>query len=160
MKVTIVYHSESGNTQKVGELIKKGIEKVENTDVRCMSITDVDKEYFESSDMIVIGTPTYAGSYSWQMKQWLDTCGLSFAGKIGCVYATENFLGGGADNALLAIISQLLVKGMFVYSVGSSQGLPFTHFGAVCIQDGSQEHKERAEIFGERIVKSAMDLKR
>ncbi|WP_066497169.1 flavodoxin family protein [Abyssisolibacter fermentans] len=158
MKVSIVYHSETGNTKKVGEIIAKGVKKVEDTEVQCMSIEEVDKEYIEDSDVVIFGTPTYAGSYSWQMKKWLDTCKLKFAGKIGSVFATENYLGGGADNAELAIISELLVKGMFVFSVGSSKGQPYTHFGPVCIKDGTEEQKERAEIFGQRVAKSAKEL--
>ncbi|WDV46848.1 flavodoxin family protein [Clostridiaceae bacterium M8S5] len=158
MKISIVYHSETGNTQRVSERIMSGVKKIESTDVKIMSINDVDNEYIESSDIVIFGTPTYAGTYSWQMKKWLDTCKLNLSGKVGCVFATENYLGGGADNALLAIASELLVKGMFVYSVGASKGQPYTHFGAVCIKDGEKEQKERAEIFGERIVQGVIEL--
>ncbi|RKD22404.1 NAD(P)H dehydrogenase (quinone) [Caminicella sporogenes DSM 14501] len=158
MKIAIIYHSETGNTQKVANLIAKGVEKIEGVEAKCMSIDNVDKEFIEDAKAVFFGTPTYAGSYSWQMKKWLDTCKLKLAGKVGCVFATENYLGGGADNAELALLSELLVKGMFVYSVGSSEGKPYTHFGAVCIKDGDEDQKKRVEIFAERVAKNVKKL--
>ncbi|GAA0182574.1 flavodoxin domain-containing protein [Clostridium sediminicola] len=153
MKISIIYHSESGNTEKVAELVSKGAKKVEGVETKCMSINDIDKTFLEESKIVFFGTPTYGGTFSWQIKKWLDTCKLNFAGKVGCVFATANFIGGGAGNAELALISELLVKGMFIHSVGASAGQPYTHFGAVCIQDGTEDQKERAAIFAERVVR-------
>ncbi len=157
MKMSVIYHSETGNTERVAKLIAKGAEK-EGASIKCMSIDDVDESFISNSEIVLFGTPTYSGSYSWQMKKWLDTQKNKLAGKIGCVFATENFIGGGADNAELALISELLVKGMFIYSVGASMGKPYTHFGVVCIKDGDEEQKSRAEIFGERIIKGSKKL--
>ncbi|WFD08925.1 flavodoxin family protein [Tepidibacter hydrothermalis] len=158
MKIAIIYHSETKNTEKVARIVAKGAEKVESIETKCMSIDNIDETFFEESKVVFFGTPTYGGSYSWQMKKWLDECKLKLAGKVGCVFATERYLGGGADNAELALISQLLVRGMFAYSVGASEGDPYTHFGAVCINDGTKEQKERVEIFAERVAKNAKKL--
>lgn len=92
------------------------------------------------------------------MKKWLDTCKIKLVGKVSCVFATENYLGGGADNAELALISELLVKGMFVYSVGVSERKPYTHFGAVCIKDGNEDQKKKVVIFAERVAKNVKKL--
>ncbi len=158
MKIAIIYHSETKNTEKVADIVSKGAKKVESIETKCMSIDNIDEKFIEEAKVIFFGTPTYAGSYSWQMKKWLDTCKLKLAGKVGCVFATENYLGGGADHAELALISELLVKGMFAYSVGAGDGNPYTHFGAVCIKDGTEEQKERVEIFAERVAKNAKKL--
>ena len=158
MKIAIIYHSETGNTEKVAELIAKGAKKIEGIDTKCMPINNIDEEFVKEAKVVFFGTPTYAGTYSWQMKKWLDTCKIKLAGKVGCVFATENFVGGGADNAELALISELLVKGMFAYSVGASEGLPYTHFGAVSIKDGTLDQKDRVEIFAERIAKNTKEL--
>ena len=56
------------------------------------------------------------------------------------------------------MIGHLLVKGMLVYTVGGCKDRPFTHFGAVCIQDGDEYQKERAAIFGSRIVEKMLEL--
>jgi len=158
MKIAIIYHSESGNTKKVADIIKEGVTSVEGIQAKCMSIQEVDKSYVEEAKVVFLGTPTYTGTYSWQMKQWLDTGKVKLAGKIGCVFATEKYLGGGADNAELALISELLVKGMFVYSVGTSEGQPYTHFGVVSIQEGTKEQQERVSIFAKRVAIKAKEL--
>lgn len=158
MRISIIYHSETGNTENIANIISSKIEKLEDIETKCMSIENIDKEFVEESKVIFFGTPTYAGSYSWQMKKWLDTSEIKFAGKVGCVFATANFIGGGAEIAEMAIISELLVKGMFVFSVGASEGKPYTHFGAVCIKDGNKEQRERVEIFAERVVQRVKNI--
>lgn len=159
MKISIIYHSESGNTKSVAELIAKGISGVEDIETKTMSITAVDEEFLNQSAAIIFGSPTYAGSFSYQMKKWLDTAVLKrFEGKLGAVFATENYLGGGADFALLGMIGHLLVGGMLIYSGGAGLGHPYTHFGAVCIRNGDEFQQQRALIFGERIAKKTKQL--
>ena len=159
IKLSIVYHSVTGNTKSVAELIEEGAQKVKNVETRVMSIGDCDFAFMRESDCIIFGTPTYLGSFSWQMKAFLDKgLKVNLAGKMGAVFATENFIGGGADFALLSLIGHLLVKGMLIYSGGVAHGDPYTHFGAVCIKDGDESQKERARLFGERIVKKASDI--
>ena len=74
------------------------------------------------------------------------------------MFATANYVGGGAEIAELAMIGELLVKGMLVYSAGAAEGQPFTHYGAVCIQSGDESQQERAKIFGERIARKAVEI--
>ena len=158
MKIAIVYHSKTGNTKKVAELIEEGATKLENVEVKCMSIEEADNEFLTEAKAVIVGSPTIAGTFSWQIKQWLDTTKTKFGGKIGAVFATANFVGGGAEVAELALIAELLVKGMLVYSSGAAEGQPFIHYGPVCIQEGDEGQKERARVFGERVAKKTVDL--
>ncbi len=158
MNISILYHSESGNTEKIGKIIAQGAEKVEGICTKCMNINDVDEDFINQSKAVIFGTPTYYGTYSWQMKKWLDTSKIKLADKVGSVFATENFLGGGADTAEMAVIGELLVKGMLIYSAGCAQGQPFTHFGCVNIKDGDEFQRQRAEAFGERVAKKVNEL--
>jgi NAD(P)H dehydrogenase (quinone) len=77
---------------------------------------------------------------------------------LGAVYGTENFLGGGADMSLLTMAGHLLVNGMLVYSGGAAEGKPYTHYGAVAIQNGDQKQQERAVVFGERVARKAVEI--
>jgi len=159
MNISILYHSESGNTEEVAGVIESGSLKIDGIKTKVMSIKDADIEFINSSKAIILGSPTYTGDMSWQMKSFLDKQNkINYQGKLGAVFATENFIGGGADSALISILSHLLVKGMVVYSAGASEGKPYTHFGAVCIQAGNKEQRARAEIFGERIAKKTVEL--
>ena len=159
MKITIIYHSKSGNTQKVAEMIAEGIKKTGNIEVKLMKLEEIDYEFLKESKAVIFGTSTYYANISWQIKKWFDeSWGCNLEGKIGAVFATEDYLGGGADTALMTLIGHMMVKGMLVYSGGSALGQPYIHMGIVTIKDGDESQKDRAKIFGERIGKKALDI--
>ncbi|HYH01950.1 MAG TPA: flavodoxin family protein, partial [Bacillota bacterium] len=88
MKMAIIYHSQSGNTQKVAEIIAEGARFDNEIEVKTMSIEAIDQEFVQQSKAVIFGCPTYYGTFSWQMKQWFDTSKLDFNGKLGSVFAT------------------------------------------------------------------------
>lgn len=159
MKISIIYHSITGNTKKIAELIKSGMEIHDELDIRLMPIDSIDYNFVEESKAVLFGTPTYYASMSWQMKKWFDTNGAcSLSGKLGSCFSTANFAGGGSEIAESDLIHHMLVKGMLVYSAGASCGQPFTHLGAIAIKSGDEFQKNRAIIFGERIASKAIEL--
>ena len=158
MKISIVYHSESGNTKKLAEIIGEGARISDSIEIKIMSIESVDEKFVKESKAVIFGCPTYSGSLSWQIKKWFDTTPVDLEGKIGGVFATENYLGGGADNAELAMIGCILVRGMLAYSAGFTKGEPLTHFGAVILKDGDNFQKDRARLLGKRIAEKALEL--
>lgn len=159
MKISIMYTTKSGNTEKIAQLIEKGLKKTDNIEVKLMNIKEVDYEFLKESKAVIFGTPTYYASFSWEMKKWFDESkGCDLEGKLGAVFATENHIGGGADVALLSLIGNMLVKGMVIYSGGSALGQPYIHMGAVAIKDGDEFQKDRAQIFGNRIANKAVEL--
>lgn len=89
MKLSIIYHSESGNTKKVAEIITAGAKLGDKVEVQLMSIDEIDDAFVEDSAAIIIGCPTHRGTCSWQMKKWLGTTKIKVAGKLGSVFATK-----------------------------------------------------------------------
>lgn len=158
MKVSIIYHSESGNTEKTAKQIMLGTSEVEGVTTKMMSIDQIDRDFVRESAAVLFGSPTYCGSFSWQIKRWFDTTDVDLEGKLGSVFATANYIGGGAEVAELSMVGHMLVRGMLIYSAGFTRGNPFTHFGAVAIKDGDDQQKERARIFGKRVAEKAMTL--
>jgi NAD(P)H dehydrogenase (quinone) len=158
MKISVIYHSISGNTQKVAELIAEGARLGGEVEVRSMNIDEVDEAFVTESKAVIIGCPTHRGTLTWQMKKWIETTRLKLAGKIGSVFATEGYIGGGADFAEMELIAHLLVVGTLVYSGGTSWGQPYIHFGAIAIKDGDDAQQERAKQLGERTAKKALEL--
>ena len=158
MKIAIVYFSKTGNTQKMAEVVKTGVEKVEGCQARLFDLNHVDADYIKECSAVIFGTPTYLANTCWQMKKFLDECTLPLGGKIGAVFATANYLQGGADTAILTIINHLMVKGMLVYSGGASLGKPYIHLGAVALRDHLEESCELFELFGTRIAQKAKEL--
>ena len=160
MKIAIIYHSETGNTQQMAELVRQGCEQVDGIEARTMPVDQVDDEYVAASSAVILGSPTYEGSCTWQMKRYLDKDAKGLAGKLGGVFASQNWPGGGgASFAEMTMIAGLLVRGMIVYSGGISEGRPYLHFGAVSARAPEEElYRERCLKLGENIARKAIEL--
>ena len=160
MKVAIVYHSESGNTRRMAELVREGCLRVAGVEARCLSIDDVDDAYLEDASAVILGSPTYEGSCSWQMKRFLDTQPKGLPGKLGGVFASQNWPGGGgASFAEMTLIAGMLVHGMMVYSGGIAVGAPYLHFGAVSRKAPDDAlYRDRCFKLGENIARKAVEL--
>lgn len=159
MKISIVYSSRTGKTERVAKLIEEGVKRVEGIEVRAMNLDNLNKAFVNDSEGIIFGTPTYYANISWELKKWIDESNeYKLEGKLGACFATANAIAGGADVALLSIINQIMVKGMMVYSGGTAFGKPKTHLGYVHVNEISENEDENARIFGERIAKKVSQL--
>ncbi len=163
MKISVVYFSASGRTEQMAEEIRKGIEAVEGAEAVLIPVDafEENRDHYISllneSSGVIFGTPDYYAAESWQLKQWLDTCPCRMAGKLGGAFATANLPQGGPVMAIESILVQLLVKGMLIYSGGTSLGTPFIHLGPVCFGP-ELTGKELFSIFGTRFAQKAMEL--
>jgi NAD(P)H dehydrogenase (quinone) len=159
VKIAIVYHSESGNTRKMAELVAEGCHKVEDVETALMPVDELDTDFLEAAKAVIFGSPTYEGTCSWQMKQLLDTIPVSLAGKLGGVFASQNWPGGGgADLAEITMIAGMLVRGMLIYSGGITRGAPYLHFGAVSTKAPEGLYAERCVKLGESIAAKGVEL--
>ncbi len=160
MKISVVYHSETGNTRKMAEIIAARAAAVSpEIEVRTFSCDAVDEAFLAASEGVIIGSPTYEGTLSWQIKKFLDEVTVDLSGKLGGCFASQNWPGGGgADLAEMCIIAAMLVRGMVVYSGGITVGRPFLHFGAVSARAPEGLYTERCEKLGENIATKALEL--
>ena len=160
MKIAIIYHSETGNTQQMAELVRQGCEQVDGIEARIMPVDQVDDEYVAASSAVILGSPTYEGSCTWQMKRYIDADAKGLAGKLGGVFASQNWPGGGgASFAEMTMIAGMLVRGMIVYSGGISEGRPYLHFGAVSARAPEEElYRDRCLKLGDNIARKAVEL--
>ena len=160
MKIAIFYHSVSGNTKTCAEYIAEGANSVEGIEARTFDIHEVDEDFAKESSCIIIGTPTYAGSMSAEMYTWLEkkARGIAPAGKLCGAFATEQYLHGGADVAILAILEHMMVSGTLVFSGGGSFGAPVIHYGPVGIDGKLDESKDTFIIYGQRMAAKAKEI--
>ena len=160
MKIAIVYHSETGNTRQMAELVRQGCVAVPGIEARCMSIDEVDAGFVADAKAVLFGSPTYEGSCSWQMKKYLDSSPEGLAGKLAGVFVSQNWPGGGgASFAEMTIIAGLLVLGMLVYSGGIAVGSPYLHFGAVSRKAPVEDlYRDRCLKLGENVARKAVEL--
>ena len=163
MKTTILYFSETGNTERMAKVVGEGIRKaIPDVELRYMNLkneNDLDIDFINECKTVVFGTPTYVANMCWQLKRFFDErfdCPLG--GKLGAVFATANSPHGGADVAILGVINHMLVRGMLAYSSGSERGRPFIHLGPIALMDTYEERTPIFELFGERIGEKTLEL--
>ena len=159
MKMSVVYHSVSGNTRAMAETIVQGMEQVEGVEARAFSIDAVDEDWLRESVCLVAGSPTYYASVSGAMKLFLEKLGkYGAAGKLGGAFATANYIHGGAELAMQTILDHMLVYGMLVYSGGGSQGKPVIHLGPQAVAGRLEETEETFRLYGRRMAAKAAEL--
>lgn len=76
-KVAIVYHSGYGHTKKLAEAVHAGVVAADaSVDLIAINaegdITDAEWALLDAADAIIMGSPTYMGSVSWQFKKFAD----------------------------------------------------------------------------------------
>jgi NAD(P)H dehydrogenase (quinone) len=162
MKISILYVSETGYTEKAAGLIKEGILGAGAIDVKLMNIIGdqaSDPEFLKESAAVIIGTPTYAANMAWQLKKWFDTDrSVMLAGKLGAAFATANYVHGGADIAIADVLHHQLVKGLVVYSSGGGCGMPIIHLGPVAIASEFDKSRDLFVTFGRRVADKVQEL--
>ena len=160
MKISILYFSKSGNTQKMAQAIADGVQSVEGVEAKVFSLEQSENDFVNESQCVIVGTPTYLASMAGEVKMWLDGAskGCNLAGKLGGAFATADYLHGGADLAIQSILGHLMVRGMMVFSGGGSYGKPYIHLGPVALKENLESYREVFTIYGQRMASKAKDL--
>ena len=162
MKISILYCSETGNTETAANWVAAGARSVPNTEVRMFNLAvsnSPDKAFLEASVAVIFGTPVYVANMCWQLKKWFDTrLDYRLSGKLGGAFATENSPCGGGEAAILTIINHMLVKGMLAYASGVEWGRPYIHIGPTLVRGRLEERKDMCVIFGQRMAMKAHEL--
>jgi NAD(P)H dehydrogenase (quinone) len=159
IRIAIIYHSETGNTERMAQMVDEGCRNIPDIETRLMRLEAVDSEYLNSCRAVILGCPNYEGCCSWQMKKFLDGPEAALAGKLGGVFVTQNWPGGGGGSfAEMTMIAGMLVRGMLIYSGGITEGYPPVHFGAVSCKTPQGIDRERAVKLGRNIAAKASEL--
>lgn len=75
MNISVLYHSGSGNTQKIAEQILAGalsIKTIKGNLVNVADLKDIDWDCLHQSQALIFGSPTYMGSVSGVFKVFMD----------------------------------------------------------------------------------------
>ncbi len=71
-KIVVVYHSGYGHTQRVAQSVAEGAGAEIIAIDADGNLPDGSWEKLEEADAIIMGSPTYMGSVSWQFKKFAD----------------------------------------------------------------------------------------
>ena len=104
MKIKVIYHSSTGNTKKIAEIIASAV------NVSAEAITE-NYKLSEPIDLLFIGDGIYAGRMNKKTKAFIDTLDSSLVLN-AAVFGTY----GGEDKVIITITSILKDKGINVCS--------------------------------------------
>ncbi|MFR4757557.1 MAG: flavodoxin family protein [Evtepia gabavorous] len=143
MKMTVLYHSVTGNTKTMAQVIAEGMMTVAGVEAKAFPIENWDAAWVKESKCVVLGTPIYLADLCSAVKVWLDGPALKagLAGKVGGAFATADYLHGGGDLGIQTILNHMMVLGMLTYSGGGSFGKPVIHLGPVALHGHLEESK-------------------
>jgi NAD(P)H dehydrogenase (quinone) len=148
-KILIIYYSRSGNTQKMAELIAEGVKK-ESLIAEVKPVGETHADDLVKVEAIIIGSPTYYGTMSAEIKKLFDDS-VKFHGKldgkIGAAFASSANIGGGNETTILDILNAMLIHGMIIQ--GDPQG---DHYGPVSIGAPDSRVEKQCVRFGQRIA--------
>lgn len=152
----VIYYSKSGNTRKMAEIVAEAI-NIEGLQVQLKEIKDVALDELPKYEAILVGSPTYYGSMSSQIKKLLDDS-VKFHGKldgkIGAAFSSSVNIGGGNETTILDILNAMLIHGMIIQ--GDPQG---DHYGAVSIGTPDARARKQCLRLGTRVARLMRKIK-
>ncbi|UEC43513.1 MAG: Flavodoxin/nitric oxide synthase [Methanothrix sp.] len=153
-KVLVVYHSRSGNTAKMAQVVAEGA-KSGGADVVVKKVEEAALEDLIGADGIVLGAPTYFGTLSAEMKGFIDGSVRvrgKLEDKIGAAFTSSGSPTGGNETTLLSLIQGMLIHGMVIVGDPLETG---GHYGAVAVGSPDAESLKSCRKLGERVAKLA-----
>lgn len=150
-KAIVIYHSESGNTEKMALAIGDGLKNA-GLETGVKSIDDATLEDLVAADAIILGCPTYWSGMTAKMKAFVENAVNLWPGKpgqlkdkIGAAFTSCAGVDGGNETTLLSLIQAMLWHGMII--VGHQNGPR----GAVSNGEPNAECLTGCREFGKRI---------
>jgi NAD(P)H dehydrogenase (quinone) len=156
-KVLIVYYSSTGNTEKMAKIIRKGVES-EGVETVCKRAEETAADELPGYDGIIVGSPTYYGSMSWEVKKLLDES-VKFhgklQGKVGAAFTSSANIGGGNETTIMSILKAFLIHGMVVE--GDADG---DHYGPVAIGAPDKRSESQCSKLGQKVANLVKKLEK
>lgn len=118
VRVLIVYHSLSGNTERMAHGVADGVKRVSGAVAIVKKIGEVKKQDLEAADGIVLGSPAYFANIAGKMKLAIDDWNwkmkVDFTDKVGGAFATGGGQTGGKEHVVISLLLFMLNNRMIV----------------------------------------------
>jgi NAD(P)H dehydrogenase (quinone) len=134
VNVLVVYHSATGNTEKMAQGVADGVKGVPGANVVLKRAAEVAANDLLSSDAVIVGSPVYFGNMSGEIKTFFDNWSLKFdlfrerkmRNKVGGAFATGASVSNGKEITILSIFAAMFINQMIVVSGGGGFGATAT----------------------------------
>lgn len=188
VKVSVVYHSGYGHTAKVANHVAEGAKQHQDAEVHIINLEALDDAAWatiDSSDAIIFGAPTYMGSVSSKMKEFMEKASgrwfkQVWKDKIAAGFTNSQGLSGDKLNSLFQLYVNAMQHSMiwvgFAQLAPSKTGIEYpgtdevnrlSSYSGLMTQSNNDSPDvtppsgdlEGAKIFGERVAKIAATFK-
>ncbi|MFW6006099.1 MAG: flavodoxin family protein [Candidatus Bipolaricaulota bacterium] len=150
-KIGVIYHSKTGNTERMAEETLRGIRNHESkVEAVKKPVRETQNDDLLDWEGIIVGSPTYYGLPSGPIKKLFDRSVEHHGkldGKVGGAFTSAANRGGGNETTIVAILEMMLIHGMVV------QGTPEKdHYGPVAIGKPDERALEGCRNLGKRVA--------
>ena len=155
-RILVAYHSRTGHTQHMAEAIAEGASQVQGAVAEARPIAGLGSADLIDYEAVVLGSATYYGTMSAEMKKLIDDSISQHGqlrGKVAGAFASSGNVGGGNETTVLDILHALMIHGMVVQ--GLHQG---DHYGPVAIGDLDDRSRAQCLRYGRAIAELAVRL--
>ena len=164
--VLVIYHSATGNTEKMAQGVAEGAKAVSGTNVLLKRVGEVAAADLSSSDAVIVGSPVYFANMSGEVKTFLDNWSLKFGlfqdrkmrNKVGGAFTTGGAVSNGKELTMFTILGAMLMNQMIAVSGGGA----FDASATTGPDSPGIDEKEVAEAraLGQRVAEVAAVVKR
>src|SRR5436190_21350285 len=134
-KVLIVYHSVTGNTEKMARGVAEGATGVSGAGVVLKKVGEVTGDDLLACDALIVGSPVYFANMAGEIKTFFDNWALKFhfpfselkmRNKIGAAFVTGASISNGKETTMQSIHAAMLINQMSIVSGGGAFGASAT----------------------------------
>lgn len=157
MKVLVVYHSRTGNTEKMAQAVADGARSA-GAEVTVKKAADATSADLKAADGIIIGSPTYYGQMAAEVKQLFDRSSDvrgQLENKVGAAFTSSGSPDGGNQTTILSILQAMLIHSMVVAGDPMATG---GHYGVVAVCEPNKNALLACKQLGSRVAKLAGKL--
>lgn len=168
VRILIAYHSQSGNTEKLAQAIRRGVVSIPGVEAALSRTADVKGAEIPGYDGILVGTPVHWSNVTAETRRFLDTVGNSLwgakttgDGRTAGAFCTGGGTAMGKDIARLSILSAFLTMRFVV--IGGVDDAGFGTLGPEATTGPadpgvSKAEEAEAERFGRRFANLTRQL--
>jgi NAD(P)H dehydrogenase (quinone) len=168
-RILIAYHSDTGNTEKMAQAVRKGAASVAGVAVSLKKAADVKDSEITQYDGIVVGAPVHWANLAVEGRRFLDrvanafwTAKMTGDGRMAGVFCTGGSVSSGKDMARLSTIAEFLamrftvIGGVDADGFGTLGPQATTGPGSPGVNAAAEEE---ARVFGERFARATRQFR-